>query len=73
VDLLEGHGACELDGSRVRTQSHVVVRVDESGQHRGAAGVDLLGRRSESLGRLGVVADPRDPFAVDGYGASPRA
>ena len=72
MDLLERHGASELDGSRVRSQPHVVVCVDETGKDRGTAGVDLLGRRSESLGRLGVVADPRDPLAVDGHGARPR-
>ena len=58
-------GVAELDGVGVGAGPQVVVRVDEAGQDRVAAGVELLGIGAHGIADLPIVADGRDPSVTD--------
>ena len=60
---LAGHPRLELGGA-VAGEDEVAVRVDEAGDHRAPAGVDL----HVGGGCLGGRTDPRDPAALDDDG-----
>ncbi len=61
ADLVERRGSGELHTGGVGAEAHVVVRVDEAGQHRCSAGVDDLAGR----GGVRVVAHPDDAAVLD--------
>ena len=72
LHLVERRGAREVDLERVRAEPHVVVRVDEPGQHGARRRRRSPRCRGPCARTRRVVADPRDPALDDSDRFRPR-
>ena len=70
--LLQRAGPGQLHAVSVRAQTHVIVAVDETRQHKPAARVDHLGTRRHVITSIRIRADPGDPAAGDRHSLGPR-
>jgi hypothetical protein len=68
TDLRERGRSAELDRVRVRSQSDVVVGIDEAGEHRPTAGIQHLGPGARPRGNVSHLADECDAVTDDRNG-----
>ena len=70
--LLQRAGPGQLHAVGVRAQTHVIVAIDETRQHKPAVRVDHLGTRRHVITSIRIRADPNDPAAADRHSLGPR-
>lgn len=70
--LLQRASPGKLHAVGVGAEPHVVMAVDEAGQHQPTLGVDHLRAAAHEIAGIGVRADLGNTAAADRHGLGPR-